>query len=107
MAESKASEPKLATNTYLALEPGQIGLPYAQPMEQGHVELNQLPHLVAGLRASGDQPTATAVLENWLSLGERYGCLPGSNQFHELGRAGLPRLSPLLLEEASLNPDPD
>ena len=97
----------LQQNTYVPLQAGQVGLPYAQPMEQGHVELNQLPHLISGLRASGDQPTATAVLENWLSLGERYGCLPGSNEFHELGRAGLPRLSTLLLEEAAINPDPE
>lgn len=97
----------LEQKSYLPMQPGQVGLPYAQPMEQGHVEFNQLPHLLAGLRAKGDQPTATAVLENWLSLGERYGCLPGSNEFHELGRAGMPRLSPLLLEEMKINPDPD
>lgn len=47
------------------------------------------------------------MLENWLSLGERYGCLPGSNLFHELGRAGMPRLSPLLLDEIKINPDPE
>ena len=96
----------LGTPTYLPIEAGRVGLPFAQPLEHGHVELNELPHLMAGLRAAGDQQTATAVLENWLSLGERYGCLPGSNQFHELGRAGMPRLSSLLVEETKINPDP-
>jgi alpha,alpha-trehalase len=93
--------------TYVPMEAGQVGLPFAQPMEQGRVEFNQLHHLMAGLKACGDQPAASAVLENWLSLGERYGCLPGSNEFHELGRAGLPRLSSWLVEECRINPDPD
>jgi len=93
--------------SYTPEAPGQVGMPFAQPMEQGRIEFNNVPHLVAGMRAAGDQVGVTSVLENWLSLGERYGCLPGSNQFHELGRAGMPRLSPLLMEEARINPDPE
>lgn len=102
-----AETTRLPKNTYVPLQAGQIGLPYAQPMEQRLVELNQVPHLIAGLQAQGDQPTATAVLENWLSLGERYGCLPGSNEFHELGRSGMPRLSTLFVDEMKINPDPE
>lgn len=106
-SSAPSSAPTLLPLTYVPEAPGQVGVPFAQPMEHGKVEFNALPHLVAGLKASGDQVGVTSVLENWLSLGERYGCIPGSNQFHELGRSGLPRLSPLLVEECKVNPDPE
>ena len=60
---SSAPKPQVLNNpTYVPMEAGQVGLPFAQPMEQGQVELNQVPHLIAGLRATGDQPAVTAVL---------------------------------------------
>lgn len=85
-----------------------VDLPFPFPTDsRGLIENNQMSITVKGLRALGGAAQARGVLENWLSLGERYTALPGSNQLAELGRAGQPRLSGLLLEEFELNADPD
>jgi len=85
-----------------------VDLPFPYLASQdGRVELNDLTPLVKGLKALGAHETARGMLENWLSLGERYSALPGSNQLNELGRSGMPRLSSLLLEEAGTHPDPE
>ncbi|MEW6280936.1 MAG: trehalase family glycosidase, partial [Candidatus Eremiobacterota bacterium] len=84
-----------------------LAVPFAYPGRNGLLEQNDLQPVVRGLRALGLPETARGVLENWLELGERYTCLPGSNQLNELGRSGLPGLSSLVLEEADTHPDPE
>ncbi len=79
-----------------------IDLPFPYP--GAALEMNDLPAQVAELRAQGQPQAARGLLENYLSLGERYGVLPGSNQLNELGRSGMPRLSELVLQEPH---DPD
>ncbi len=86
----------------------QVDLPFPHATdEKGHIELNDTEILVRGLRAQGAHSEARGILENWLSLGERYTNIPGSNQLNELGRSGAPKLSRLLLEKAETHPDPD
>lgn len=85
-----------------------VDLPYPYAGDKaGRVEQNDLETVVRGLRALGADQEARGMLENWLSLGERYTALPGSNQLSELGRSGMPALSRLLLEEAEHHPDPE
>ncbi len=79
-----------------------IDVPFPYPGTA--LEMNELPTLVTELRAQGQPQAARGLLENFLSLGERYGVLPGSNQLNELGRSGMPRLSELVLQEPH---DPD
>ncbi len=74
-----------------------VDVPFPYPGEL--LEQNDLPELVQGLRDQGHPEQARGILENWLSLGERYGVLPGTNQLNELGRSGMPRLSTLVLQE--------
>lgn len=97
---------KLLTHTP-KYSPDKIDVPFPYPGdENGRLEQNHLPVVVHGLRAKGGHAQARGILENWLHLGERYTALPGTNQLNDLGRAGQPRLSSLLLEEAERHPDP-
>lgn len=86
----------------------QVDLPFPFPAdERGLMENNLMGVTVHGLRAMGADAEARGLLENWLDLGERYTAIPGSNQLAELGRAGPPRLSALLLEEFDQHADPE
>lgn len=87
--------------------PDAVDLPFPFPGDhRGLLECNQMSVSVKGLKALGAHGEARGILENWLSLGERYTAIPGSNQLNELGRSGLPKWSGLLLQEASEHPDP-
>ena len=86
----------------------QVDLPFPTPLDSnGLLENNLMSTTVKGLRALGADAEARGLLENWLSLGERYTALPGNNSLAELGRSGQPRLSGLVLEEFKNNADPD
>jgi alpha,alpha-trehalase len=87
--------------------PDKIDVPFPYPGDHnGRLEQNDLDVVIRGLWAKGGHDQARGVLENWLHLGERYTALPGTNQLNDLGRAGMPRLSTLLLEEADRHQDP-
>ncbi|HIB63996.1 MAG TPA: hypothetical protein EYO33_02455 [Phycisphaerales bacterium] len=88
--------------------PDKIDVPFPYPGDSnGRMEQNDVDVVVRGLRAKGGHAQARGVLENWLALGEKYTALPGTNQLNDLGRAGMPRLSSLLLEEANRHEDPE
>lgn len=94
---SRRSEP-LDTWTYAGeMTQERVDVPFPYPGKL--LEQNELPELVGRLRAEGKPAQARGILENWLSLGERFGVLPGTNQLNELGRSGMPRLSGLVLQE--------
>jgi len=88
--------------------PDKIDVPFPYPGdENGRMEQNDADVVVRGLWAAGGDAPARGVLENWLSLGERYTALPGTNQLNDLGRSGMPKLSSLLVEETSRHQDPE
>lgn len=85
-----------------------LNLPFPTVLDSdGLLENNLMSVTVKGLRKLGADAEARGVLENWLSLGEKYTALPGNNSLAELGRSGQPRLSGLVLEEFRHHADPD
>lgn len=110
--EAPVGEPRDTVEPGRELPPGwsytprltqqRVDVPFPYPGEV--LEQNETPELVQRLRSQGNPGAARGILENWLSLGERYGVLPGTNELNELGRSGLPRLSGLVLQEPH---DPD